>query len=102
MVEWGCRNYSRGLCLYSSTLRIPHSYSLFTHSHHSSIRGLDSHVGDLIVPISMISLGVDFAVHAIRRYQEESFKGNIPRHSLLLGITGIFSALSLVMISDEY
>lgn len=56
---------------------------------------------DLIVPISMISLGVDFAVHAIRRYQEESFKGNIPRHSLLLGITGIFSALSLVMISDS-
>ena len=28
-------------------------------------------VADMIVPIAMISLGVDFGVHAIRRYQEE-------------------------------
>ena len=26
---------------------------------------------ELIVPIAMVSLGVDFAVHAVRRYQEE-------------------------------
>ncbi len=27
---------------------------------------------DLKVPIAMIALGVDFAVHAMRRYQEEN------------------------------
>jgi len=55
---------------------------------------------ELIVPIAMIALGVDFAMHAMRRYQEESSKGNAPKKSFLLGITGIFGALSLAMISD--
>ena len=49
----------------------------------SSLIGLKSGlVIDLIVPIGMISLGVDFAVHALRRYKEELNKQYPPRMAL--------------------
>ena len=56
---------------------------------------------ELIVPIAMISLGVDFAVHAIRRYQEEKSLGYAPGQALRIGLAGVFGALVLAMLSDS-
>ena len=49
------------------------------------LKGISNLVGlkggltiELIVPIAMIALGVDFAVHAMRRYQEEKALGYAP------------------------
>ena len=68
----------------------------------SNLIGLKSGlVIDLIVPISMISLGVDFAIHAIRRYQEESEKGLTPQKSHIIATSSIFGALLLAMLSDS-
>ena len=55
---------------------------------------------DLIVPIAMVSLGVDFAVHAVRRYQEERIKFAVPRRALVIGLGGVLPALLLAMLSD--
>ena len=57
-------------------------------------------VVDLIVPIAMVSLGVDFAVHAVRRYQEEKSLGYAPRRAVALGLGGVLPALVLAMTSD--
>lgn len=56
---------------------------------------------DLVVPIGMISLGVDFVVHSVRRYKEEINNGNLPKHSLRLGFTSILGVLILAMLSDS-
>ncbi|MBS24949.1 MAG: hypothetical protein CMQ28_04840 [Gammaproteobacteria bacterium] len=55
---------------------------------------------DFIVPIAMISLGVDFAVHSIRRYREEKHNAKSPMSALALGFTGVLGALFLAMVSD--
>ncbi|MDA0232425.1 MAG: MMPL family transporter [Chloroflexi bacterium] len=55
---------------------------------------------DLIVPIAMVSLGVDFAVHAVRRYQEERKKITVPRRALVIGLGGLLPALTLAVVSD--
>ena len=55
---------------------------------------------ELIVPIAMIALGVDFAVHAMRRYQEEKSLGYTPRRALRVGFIGVLGALALAMVSD--
>jgi predicted RND superfamily exporter protein len=55
---------------------------------------------ELIVPIAMVSLGVDFAVHATRRYQEERSKGLLPPHALSIGMGSVIGALFLAMLSD--
>lgn len=57
-------------------------------------------VVDLIVPIAMVSLGVDFAVHAARRYQEERRAGLVPNRALTIGMSGVLGALLLAMLSD--
>ena len=49
----------------------------------------------------MISLGVDFAVHALRRYQEEKRVGYTPRRALQVGLAGVMGALVLAMFSDS-
>ena len=49
----------------------------------------------------MISLGVDFAVHSIRRYKEEKDVGNTPRNAFAIGMTGVLVALLLAMASDS-
>ena len=71
------------------------------------LKGISNLVGlggglviELIVPIAMISLGVDFAVHAIRRYQEEKSLGHLPQRALRLGFAGVLGALALAMLSD--
>ena len=67
----------------------------------SNLIGLKSGlVIDLIVPIAMISLGVDFAIHALRRYGEEKERGSPPRLALRLGFAGVLGALALAMLSD--
>lgn len=71
------------------------------------LKGLTALVGikgglviELIVPIAMVSLGVDFAVHAARRYQEERGKGLMPPNALRIGMAGVIGALLLAMLSD--
>ena len=54
---------------------------------------------DMIVPIAMISFGVDFAVHTIRRIQEEE-KINI-RKSYIFGMSGIITAIILAFLSNN-
>ena len=72
------------------------------------LRGISALVGikegniiELLVPIAMISLGVDFAVHALRRYEEERGNGYAPRMALQLGFAGVLGALVLAMLSDS-
>ena len=68
----------------------------------SALIGLKSGlVIDLIVPISMISLGVDFAVHALRRYKEELNNFQTPRIALKIGLSGVLGALILAMATDS-
>jgi len=55
---------------------------------------------DLIVPIAMISFGVDFAFHAIGRYREERGTGLSPRPALVAGMAGVLGALTLALASD--
>ncbi|HAJ00261.1 MAG TPA: hypothetical protein DCL97_06285 [Dehalococcoidia bacterium] len=55
---------------------------------------------DLIVPIAMISLGVDFLIHAVARYREETRRVAEPSLALRAGFTGVIGALTLAMLSD--
>ena len=55
---------------------------------------------DLIVPIAMISLGVDFLIHAVARYREETRRVAEPYLALRAGFTGVIGALTLAMLSD--
>ncbi|MFP6634952.1 MAG: MMPL family transporter [Dehalococcoidia bacterium] len=55
---------------------------------------------DLIVPIAMISLGVDFLIHAVARYREETRRVAEPSLALRAGFTGVNGALTLAMLSD--
>jgi predicted RND superfamily exporter protein len=56
---------------------------------------------DLIVPIAMISLGVDFLIHAVARYKEEARRLAEPSLALRAGFTGVLGALTLAMLSDS-
>ncbi|MCZ6789638.1 MAG: hypothetical protein O7D33_06860, partial [Chloroflexi bacterium] len=71
------------------------------------LKGISNLVGlkggltiELIVPIAMIALGVDFAVHAMRRYQEEKAFGYAPQRALKVAFAGVMGALVLAMLSD--
>lgn len=57
-------------------------------------------VVELIVPIAMISLGVDFTIHALHRYGEEKRNGLPPRTALRVGFAGVMGALVLAMLTD--
>ena len=72
------------------------------------LKGISAIVGlktglviDLVVPVGMISLGVDFVVHAVRRYREEINEGYAPRRALKIGLAGVLAALLLAMASDS-
>jgi predicted RND superfamily exporter protein len=68
----------------------------------SNLIGLKSGmVIDFIVPIAMISLGVDAAIHALRRYGEEREKEPEQRLALRLGFAGVLGALTLAMMTDS-
>jgi len=53
----------------------------------------------IIVPIAMISFGVDFAFHAIGRYREELAHG-APRPAFVVGLGSVMTALLVAMVSD--
>ena len=72
------------------------------------LKGLSNLIGlegglivSLIVPIAMISLGIDFAVHAVGRYREERQLGYPPRRAFVIGLGGVLSALVLAAVSDS-
>ena len=60
----------------------------------------DDLILSLIVPIAMISFGVDFAFHAVGRYREERARGLLPRAAFTTGIAAVASALTLALASD--
>jgi len=67
----------------------------------SNLVGLNSStVLDFIVPIAMISLGADFAIHAVNRYREERRAIAEPRRAFRVGMSGVLAALTLAMITD--
>ncbi len=67
----------------------------------SNLVGLDGGPTiEILVPIAMIALGVDFAVHALKRYQEVRDSGWEPTNAIALAFTGILGALILAMLSD--
>ncbi len=67
----------------------------------SNLIGLkDDLVLSLIVPIAMISFGVDFAFHAVGRYREERAEGHEPRRAFVVGVTAVSGALVLALTSD--
>ena len=67
----------------------------------SNLVGLNSSLTlDLIVPIAIISLGVDFFIHASARYQEERRLGRPPSLALGTGLAAVIGALTLAMLSD--
>lgn len=67
----------------------------------SNLVGLEEDlVLSLIVPIAMISFGVDFAFHAIGRYREERQAGRAPLAAYVAGLTAVSSALLLALASD--
>lgn len=67
----------------------------------SNLIGLeDDLVLSLIVPIAMISFGVDFAFHGVGRYREERVGGREPRQAFVVGMTAVSGALILALTSD--
>lgn len=71
------------------------------------LQGLSNLVGmeqdqilSLIVPIAMISFGIDFAFHAYNRYREEKAKNLRPRAAFAAGLAGVMGALVLALSSD--
>jgi predicted RND superfamily exporter protein len=66
----------------------------------SNLIGLKSSIIlDLIVPIAILVLGIDYAIHALFRYREEKEKGNDPRRALGRSTYGVGSALVLAMLT---
>lgn len=67
----------------------------------SNLIGLESdQVLDTIVPIAIISFGIDFAFHAIGRYREQVDAGSLPVPAVTLGLAGVMGALTLALSSD--
>ncbi len=67
----------------------------------SNLIGLKSSLTlDLIVPIAMISLGADFLIHAVDRYNEERARNRQSIHALRAGLAGVLGALALASLSD--
>ena len=69
----------------------------------SNLVGLDgSIIMSFIVPIAMISFGVDFAFHAIGRYREEASESRMsPGEAYVAGLAAVSAALLLALASDS-
>jgi hypothetical protein len=66
----------------------------------SNLIGLKSSLTlDIIVPIAILVLGVDYVIHSIHRYREEQEKGVAPGSALRSGIAGVGGALVLAMLT---
>ena len=55
----------------------------------------------LIVPIAMISFGVDFMFHAVGRYRENRMAGQSPPRAFTVGLAAVAGALVLALASDS-
>jgi len=67
----------------------------------SNLIGLeDDLILSLIVPIAMISFGVDFTFHALGRYREERKRGHLPKRAFSVGMAAVIGALVLALLSD--
>ncbi|MFV1970141.1 MAG: RND family transporter [Acidimicrobiia bacterium] len=67
----------------------------------SNLIGLENDmILSLIVPIAMISFGVDFAFHSLGRYREERRLGYAPRRAFSVGMAAVIGALVLALLSD--
>ena len=67
----------------------------------SNLIGLkDDLVLSLIVPVAMVSFGVDFAFHAIGRYREERAAGRRGPAAYVTGMAAVSGALVLALTSD--
>lgn len=68
----------------------------------SNLIGLEEDlVLSLIVPIAMISFGVDFMFHAVGRYREFRLEARVPRAAFTVGLAAVFGALVLALASDS-
>ena len=56
---------------------------------------------DFIVPIAMLSFGIDFAFHAVGRYREEAARGGPRSRAFVTGLTAVSAALLLAFLSDS-
>ena len=67
----------------------------------SNLIGLESSLlNDFIVPIAMISFGVDSAFHAIGRYQSMKRTHKNFKRAFIVGLSAVFAALLLAFLSD--
>ena len=53
----------------------------------------------ILVPVSILVLGVDYLIHSLHRYEEEKVKHSDPRRSFGFGIAGVGSALFIAMVT---
>jgi predicted RND superfamily exporter protein len=60
----------------------------------------DDLVLSLIVPVAMISFGVDFAFHAIGRYREQRADGLVAKPAFVTGLVAVSGALVLALATD--
>ncbi len=66
----------------------------------SNLVGLRSSLTlDIIVPVAILVLGVDYIIHALHRYNEEKGKGAEPGEALRNSVAGVGGALFLAMIT---
>jgi predicted RND superfamily exporter protein len=66
----------------------------------SNLVGLNSSLTlDIIVPVAILVLGVDYVIHSMHRYHEEKEKVGEPKKAFGLGIAGVGSALFLAMLT---
>ena len=61
----------------------------------------DDLILSLIVPIAMVSFGVDYAFHAIGRYREERHEGRSAAPAAIAGAAAVSGALVLATVSDS-
>jgi predicted RND superfamily exporter protein len=68
----------------------------------SNLIGLeDDLILSLVVPIAMVSFGVDFVFHSVGRYREERRTGVAPRRAFVVGVASVAGALGLALASDS-
>ena len=66
----------------------------------SNLIGLNSSIIlDLIVPIAVLVLGIDYTIHAVFRYREEKAKSNVPMLGLGRSTYRVGGALVLAMLT---
>jgi predicted RND superfamily exporter protein len=53
----------------------------------------------ILVPVSILVLGVDYAIHSLHRYEEERAKAGEPGKSLGISMAGVGGALFLAMVT---